>query len=134
MQEVFVALWEKYPNFSDINHLKAFLYTSVRNSCINQIKQNKVKANYNLSLTLYNEQIIDNEIVEEEIYTRLFSEINNLPESCRKIILLSLDGLSHQEISEKLNITNNTIKTHKQLAMKKLKAKLKIFRKLLYFF
>ena len=41
-QEVFISLWDKRQNFDHINAIKAFLYTSVRNKCLNHLKHRVV--------------------------------------------------------------------------------------------
>ena len=47
-----------------------------------------------------------------------------LPDACRKVYLRSLEGKSHQEISEELNIAINTIKKHKNNANHYLRVRL----------
>src|ERR1700729_824586 len=37
--EVFVILWRKHEDFETVQNIKAFLYISTRNACINHIKR-----------------------------------------------------------------------------------------------
>ena len=34
-QEVFIELWHQREKFESLNHIKAFMYTSIKNRCIN---------------------------------------------------------------------------------------------------
>lgn len=43
VQEVFIAYWEKHEDFSDIVSLKVYFYRSIRNKCLNEIRNNKSK-------------------------------------------------------------------------------------------
>ena len=97
--------------------IKSFLYSSVRNKIINEHKRTKVNDRY-WQKTGFNEQ--DSlELDRVLIYTELLAEVerlvNNLPAMCRKVIKLSFfEGLSNSEIKDNLNISINTVKTHKK--------------------
>ena len=52
--------------------------------------------------------------------------INQLPEKCRQVYIMNrFDNLSYREISEILDISLNTVKTHMKRALKSLFEKLK---------
>lgn len=55
--------------------------------------------------------------VREELLWQLYLYIDELPSEQRKVIRLSIDGLSVNEIAEKLGISVNTVKTHKKLQL-----------------
>jgi len=125
-QEVFISLWDQHRNFDHINAVKAFLYTSVRNKCLNLLKHQVViqKNEAALIRDLEYEQFFTNHVIEEETFNQLTSEIRELPESSRKIMILALNGLTNPEIAEELNVSVNTVKTQKKIAYSKLKNKL----------
>ena len=60
-------------------------------------------------------------MVREETFNLLYQEINALPASAQKIMLLALKGLKNKEIAEKLSISENTVKTQKKIAYAKIK-------------
>ena len=123
VQEVFVRFWEKSENFSNEHAVKTFLYTSVKNKCLNQLEHDKVvqkHREYSLN-ELKNEQMIHNRIVEEETHRLIYNAINELPAECKNILLLSMNGLKNREIAEELNISVNTVKTQKKIAYRQLK-------------
>ncbi len=123
IQEVFVSFWEKQENFDNEKAIKAFLYTSVRNKCLNHMKHQTVQKKHEerLIYELESEQFFSQHIIEEETFNQLYIEIKDLPESAQNIMLLALNGLKNNEIAEELGISVNTVKTQKKIAYSKLK-------------
>ena len=117
VQDAFVRLWEKILQFKDENEAKAFLYKVVQNACIDLIRHQEVENTEEKSF-------LDN-ILESEIFQALRTVFNELPPACKKVYLLSLQGKSHDEISQQLNITINTVKKHKNNANHYMREKLK---------
>lgn len=127
VQEAFLYLWENKDSFNNDLAIKSFLYTTVRNKCLNQLKHTAVELKHEKHL-LYekqSEQEFNHHVIEEETFNILFREIQSLPRSAQKIILLALNGLKNPEIAAELNISLNTVKTQKKIAYAKLKEKLK---------
>jgi RNA polymerase sigma-70 factor (ECF subfamily) len=59
---------------------------------------------------------------DQKKYARLYMAVKKLPEQCRKILELAVyDSLSYNEISEKLDISRNTVKTQMGRAYKYLR-------------
>ena len=126
VQEVFIACWEKRGDFSHINALKSFLYTSVRNRCLNHLKHKAVQKKHENSLIyeLESDHHFDNHVIEEETFNQLHAEIKDLPKSAQEIMMLALNGLKNQEIADELGVSVNTVKTQKKIAYSKLKDRL----------
>jgi RNA polymerase sigma-70 factor (ECF subfamily) len=127
VQEVFIKLWEKSDGFDNIHAIKSFLYTSVKNKCLNHIEHEKViqKHKEYTQHELLNYAVINNQIIEEETHRLIYNAINELASECKNILLLSINGLKNKEIAEELHISVNTVKTQKKIAYKQLKIKLK---------
>lgn len=127
-QDVFVRLYEQRTELKIHTSLKSYLYTIVRNRCLDYIKTNRIHNDH--------KQIIQNEhtgsqadhsdvVLEVELQERIFSAINELPEQRQKIFRLSrLEGKSNQEIADLLSITKRTVETHISNALKNLKTQL----------
>ena len=126
VQEAFISFWEKRKDFTHINALKSFLYTSVRNKCLNHLKHQSVRKKHEDALVyeLESDHSFSHQVIEEETFNQLLMEIKFLPESAREIMILALNGLKNQEIADELNISINTVKTQKKIAYSKLKQKL----------
>ncbi len=131
LQEVFIKAWEKRAFFFHEIALKAFLYKSVRNLCLNHIKhltvQNKFKNRQDKAV--YCENTFYKNIIEEEVNRHISEAVEKLPKSARIIYLLSLNGVKNKEIAEDLNISINTVKTQKLRASQFLRERLKKIKK-----
>ncbi|NOU60857.1 RNA polymerase sigma-70 factor [Marinifilum caeruleilacunae] len=135
VQESFIKVWEKKSSFFHEAALKAYLYKTVRNACLNYLDHQKVERNYESQSKedVLSEDYFLNNVIDEEVNRIIAETVNKLPESARIIYLLSLKGLKNAEIAEDLNISINTVKTQKQRASKFLKENLKdLFTMLLF--
>lgn len=63
--------------------------------------------------------------VREELIRQLYVYIEDLPEERKKILLMSIQGHSGNEIADLLGISINTVKTQKNRGFKYLREKLK---------
>ena len=62
--------------------------------------------------------------IREELIRQLYRYIEELPKEAQKIMKLSLEGMSGNEIAEKLNISVYTVKSQKNRSFKYLREKL----------
>lgn len=117
----------KMSQFKDENEVKAFLYKVVQNSCIDLIRHEAVAQKYVQHVNSEDTEeksFLDN-ILETEIFQALRIVFNELPPACKEVYLLSLQGKSHEEISQQLDITINTVKKHKNNANHYMRERLK---------
>lgn len=125
VQEAFISLWKSRENLESEIHLKMFLYHVVRNRCLNYLKNKKVEEKYIREyLALEDESYFEHVVLEEEVHRHIIQEILNLPDEQRKVVQLHLEGKNNLEIAEIMQISVNTVKTHKARARKTLHTKL----------
>lgn len=125
VQEMFVALWSREGKFRNISDLKTFLYISVKNRCLNYIRDRREVVD-NVGLERGGSDVVfKNWLIEEETYRILDNAINGLAPQSAQIIKMSLDGKQNKEIAEALNVSVNTVKTLKYNALNKLRVVLK---------
>ncbi|MCT4590443.1 MAG: sigma-70 family RNA polymerase sigma factor [Carboxylicivirga sp.] len=122
VQESFIAFWSKKEQFDDLIKIKAYLYTSVRNKILTEIR-NKHTESIESQLLVGVET--NNYITLEETYCLLYDSINALSGQTSKIMRLALKGYGNNEIAISLNISINTVKTLKKNAYAKLREKLR---------
>ncbi len=127
VQDIFVYLWKQKMEFPNHTALKAYLYTTVRNKCLNVIKHNKVKKDFEISQNIdpEDDNLFQKQVLEEEITRQLYQIINTLKGRKREIILLSLKGMKGPEIAKKLKIEAQTVRAIKAQAYKIIKEKIK---------
>ena len=128
IENLFVKLWDKKQTFENHTHLKAFLYRSTRNACLNYLKLNKRQY---VSVEEIGENTIveDNDhlstIIQAEIMAEIYRAVHQLPSQCSKVIAMSfLESFSNTEIAQELNLSEQTVKNLKVLGLKILKTKL----------
>ena len=66
---------------------------------------------------------IEGEIIEHEVKRIIWTEIARLAGDYKEIMAMSLEGYSTKEISEELNLSEQTIKNKKGEALKQLRKK-----------
>lgn len=122
-QETFLTIWEREGCFPNLVAFKAYLYTTLRNKCLNLMKiRQETTEVAEIQNVLEDETVIDHLIVEEEVRGRILYEINKLSDVKREIMLLRLEGKSFEEISRELHLSLNTVKTHKKESYRVLRA------------
>ncbi len=126
--DTFIKLWNRHADFENLMNIKAFLYITTRNACLNLLKQmqrESLSRKQLAYLTGDQEGFVLNEIVRSEILQEINREIENLPSQCRKIFKMSyLDGKKNQDIADQLEISVHTVKNQKARAIQLLKVKL----------
>ncbi|QJB32473.1 RNA polymerase sigma-70 factor [Chitinophaga oryzae] len=107
--------------------VKNFLYTSVRNACLNLLRHEKVVEKFAASQAAPPPD--DTTVILTMIRSEVLGEINRvlqtLPEACQEVIRLGyIEGLKNQEIAHQLNISVNTVKTQKKRGLHMLRQRL----------
>ncbi|MCG8581664.1 MAG: RNA polymerase sigma-70 factor [Bacteroidales bacterium] len=127
VQNAFIKLFENFEKGKHINVVKGYLYKTIRNKCINLIKHEKVKQRHaqQAEKESFSEEFFLEKVLEEETMTALVNAINTLPNQCKEILMLSLNGLKNNEIAEDLNISINTVKSQKLRSYRRLREQLK---------
>lgn len=129
-QDIFVKLWEKRSTIEIKTSVKNYLFRSVRNQCLNQIKHKKIKQQYVNTIKEISKQDINisHYFIEPDLAKKIGKAINLMPEKRKNIFRLSREeGLKYKEIAKKLNISEKTVEAHMGLALKYLRKKLKIY-------
>lgn len=127
-QEVFIYLWEKKEQIEISSSLKSYLYSAIKNKSINYIKYDlpKQRILMDLSDTFISSSHDYQEPGEvKRLKKKIQWAINQLPEKCKQIFLLSrYGGLTYQEIAEELDLSVKTVENQMSIALKKLRESL----------
>ncbi len=134
VQEAFINFWSKKEQYESMKSVKTFLYVSVKNLCLNYLRDTKEKSASDAELLEKIEGSFDNMVIEEESVRMINSAIDNLPTQSSKIMKLTIEGVKNMEIAEILGISVNSVKTLKYNALKTLKVTLKDYYFLFLFF
>lgn len=145
VQDVFLELWEKREALTLHTNLIAFLFTAIKNRCLNHLRHkmivqdtaNHLQEEYLLTLrmNLDSLEVFDQHLFSEHDIEKVITRaLNSLSDKCREIFILSkIEGKKQKEIAAELNISINTVETQMGIAYKKLRQELKDYIPLLLF-
>jgi RNA polymerase sigma-70 factor (ECF subfamily) len=132
----FINLWEKKKTIEIKGSVKSYFFSSIHNQCIKYLEHLKVMKKYEEYATfrLRNKELLAPSstgyplanLISQETVKDIEKSISGLPEKCREIFCLSrFDELSYEDISVKLDISINTVRTQMARALQKLREDLK---------
>jgi RNA polymerase sigma-70 factor, ECF subfamily len=134
VQQVFISLWEKRNNINIHTSLRALLYKSVYNACLNRIKQLNVRKNYAKEIMITSETASTSEQLQhKELQLKIETALQQLPEQCAKIFKMSrFEQLKYQEIADQLGLSIKTIENQMGKALKIMREQLKEYLPILF--
>lgn len=126
VQRTLIHLWGKKDELQKVSAFKTYLYRSVHNTCLNALRDNKMKKQL-IDDTDF--ELLDITFDAADIYHEQLEQvtraIEELPPQCRKILELNrFQGMSYKEIAAQLNISHRTVDAHLASAMRILREKL----------
>jgi len=122
--DAFTKLWQTRENLASEGSIKSWLYSTVRNACIDHLR--KVKrlrvSQSGLQSAHTIEQSVLHTIIQTETHDQIVRTIGKLPPQCRRIFrMFYLHGKSYTEIAQELNLSPQTVRNQKQRAAKLLR-------------
>src|ERR1700744_1879749 len=128
VQDLFTSLWLKRHDVFISTTLSAYLYTAVRNRVLNIIEHKAVESKHIDSLLEFANGYVaatDHLVREKQLMEIIEKEIADLPPKMREVFELSRKShLSHREIAEQLNVSEETVKKQVKNALKILRIRL----------
>lgn len=118
-QEVFIKVWKNSDKYKECDNFKSWICTIAKNVSKDYLKSAKRKVDINSTSdeTIIN-KITDKKEVPEQVIVnefrrrRIKKAINNLKPKLKEIIILyEIEGLSYENISNKLKIPIGTVKS-----------------------
>jgi RNA polymerase sigma-70 factor (ECF subfamily) len=131
VQDLFYTLWEKRDELKINSSVKSYLFSAVHNKCLKYIEHRTVEQKYR-NYYLRHESEIDSEPYDSahvvELQRIIDHTLDTMPEKCGRIFRLSrFEGLTYQEIAQKLSISVKTVETSMGRALRHLRKNLKEF-------
>jgi RNA polymerase sigma-70 factor (ECF subfamily) len=132
----FINIWEKRRSIEIKGSVKSYFYSSVHNQCIKYLEHLKVMKKYEVyaQCRLRDKELLAPSsnayplanLISQEIVKDIEKSIHELPEKCREVFCLSrFEEMSYEDISAKLNISVNTVRTQMSRALQKLRENLR---------
>ena len=131
VQDFFIYLWVESPRLKIKSSLKSYLFTAIKNRCLDYQRHHKIIEKYRTYLLFSSDKEDDSTeqfFAESELRQAIQTSLTKLPPRCREIFKLSrLNGLSNQEIAEKLDLSKRTVELQISNSLKILRKELAEF-------
>jgi len=128
VQDIFVNFWNNRKEIQVVSSYRAYLFSSVKNSCLNKKKHILIREKYKEQNELELNQNSENpetKFYKTELEQKIREAIDKLPLKRREIFILSrYDGLKYQEIADKMGISIKTVENQMGSALKFLRIEL----------
>ena len=129
VQEAFVRIWVRRAHLRDDGSLKALLYTTVRNACLDEVRTNRRRQRLQAvgeppapPRTPYED------VQGAELQRLAAAAVSNLPEKRQEVFrMVREDGLTYRETAEILGLSEQTVANHMSLALADLRVAIRPF-------
>lgn len=128
VQEIFLKLWLKRESFLTIDNFNAYLGKTVRNHCLNVLRNLAQQRRYKQELICSTEKCEDNTL--QRLY---YKDVEGLlgkaliklsPNQRRAYTLCHQEGLSYKEAAEKMKVSSHTLHEYIKIALRKIRFQL----------
>jgi len=121
LQTVFIKLWDSHEKLRTDTCFQAFLMTVTRNTLYNFFKQRYNQRNLVENFAKQGGHVgpsSDESLIESELFGLLHSLVEALPPKRKEIFILNrFKGYTYREISEMLDISENTVDSQMRKAL-----------------
>lgn len=133
VSDVFIRLLKNHKSLKDIENFEGYLYYSVKNQCLNQLKKNKRKDSLFTPLDMqdcktgeYTQPL--EQLLTSELRGKIAECVDRLPQKRRLVYkMIKDDGLSIKETANLLDIADKTVKKHLELAVREIRVEIQIY-------
>ncbi len=111
VQETFLKLWEIRDKLDDVESAKAYSIRILKNECLDRLR--KAKKSVPADQVLVREPIspTDEQIDARRRLEKVLGAIKSLPDIQKQVLLLrTVEGLSYEEISKKMGMSQLTLR------------------------
>jgi RNA polymerase sigma-70 factor (ECF subfamily) len=118
-QDIFLKIWLQRYRLPQVESFKKYVYVVGRNQVIAALRK-KILETSDADVTALREdlQAPDLRLEGKDAYKMLMEGVERLTPQQKLIFKLSrLDGLSHEQIAQKLGLSKNTVKVHMVIAL-----------------
>jgi RNA polymerase sigma-70 factor (ECF subfamily) len=121
VNDVFVGIWERHSEMLSDPGLKSYLFRSVKNRCLNNIKRQRLPFDEmpdEMPVASKDHGALD-QLEAKEMSERITLVIDKLPTKCKQVFLLSrMHEMSYKEIAELMDISPKTVENQIGIALK----------------
>lgn len=124
VMDTFMSIWERKSRLPQINHLPWYLYSTVKNKSLNQLRGLKPELHVYLEEIEWEVALTsspEDAVLAAEYIHRINRAINSLPPRCRQIfVMVKEEGLKYRQVAELLEVSIKTVENQMGIALKKI--------------
>ena len=125
VSDVFFILWKRRETLNQIDDIKKYLYTSIKNQALHYIRRTNILDKETSDLYVVepfpDEDDPEKQLLNQEYHALIQKAIDSLPDKCKEVFRLNLaDRLKNKEIAKLLNISEKTVEAHITNAYKRI--------------
>lgn len=124
VQDVFLKVWHKREEMAEVKNLDAYLFIMARNFIFDRIKKMSYEAADEISIVMEQSSADDTEYLvrQHQCQQLLQQAIGMLPAQQRQVYQFAKqDGLTHEMIAEKMQLSKHTVKKHMAMALQSIR-------------
>lgn len=125
VQDIFLKIWQKREQFAAVERFEDYLFIMARNHIYTQLKKKTRDDQFRQQVQQYFDDGTNNaevQLLTKETQLRINQAVEQLTPQQQLVYRMSRDqGLSHEEIAEKLNISRNTVRNHIVQSLKQIR-------------
>jgi len=128
-QETLIKIWNGIDNYNNNNKFASWLFTIAHNVAVDFVRKDKSKFNVELEVIKEksNGMLQDDQYIRDEIINEIYAAIETLSGKQKRVFLLRQHSeLSFKEIAKITNEPLNTVLSHMNYAIKKIKKELEV--------
>ena len=123
--DIFLKLWETRESIGHIKSFRSYLFRMTKNAVFDIFEHKSVQTRYEQRLLHVEDLLTDDistKVATEDLLMIIDMAVEQMPEQRQRVFRLSrYEGLSHQQIAQKLGVTPKTVEYHIRTALAELK-------------
>ncbi len=136
VQKVFISLWSRRADIDPQQGIVPYLFTAVKNRCLNHLRDHKKYRSHVLDLDCGDLEVVpplvDHQLAVEELQEKIDAALDKLPEKCRLVFEMSrYRDMKYREIAQTLGISPKTVEAHMSKAINSLRKDLERYMTIL---
>jgi RNA polymerase sigma-70 factor (ECF subfamily) len=122
-QELFIRIWTVRENIDPERNFHAYIHSVAKNLAFKHLKERFHETYTDDPVSLSTDQVcMEEELLARETQLLIDMKVSQMPERRKAVFELSrIEGLSNDQIADKLKISKKTVENHMNTALKEIR-------------
>lgn len=134
VSDAMLKVWTMQESLLGVRNLKVYLFTAVKNAAINYLVKNRNYTTWDIDHiapeTFISPTTPEDEAISRELKHDFATAVRQLPPKCQMVYkLVREDSFTYKEVAAIMDISENTVDRHLNIAMRRLAEVLKTHRR-----